>query len=112
MADSNFSGLAASDSLTVGAAGVGTPITQVRVYTVTINPASIAAATSAEQTQAVTGITTADKCILIKPTLTAGVGIVNVRASAADQIAITWMNATAGAVDPPSESYTLLAFRS
>ena len=112
MADTNFSGVAASDSLTVGAAGVATPITQIRVYTPSINPASIAAATSVEQTAAVPGLTTADKVVVIKPTATAGVGIVNARVSAADTLALTWMNATAGAVDPPAETYTVLAFRS
>ena len=90
----------------------GTEITQIRVYSATINPASIAAATSAEQTFTVTGLTTADKVFVIKPSATAGVGIVNARVSAADTLAITFMNATAGAVDPGSESYTVVAIRS
>lgn len=90
----------------------GTALTQARVYTPTINPASIATATSVEQTFTVTGLTTADKVVVIKPTCTTGVGIVNARVSAADTLALTFMNATAGAVDPASEVYTVLAFRS
>lgn len=102
--------IAATTSLTVGAAG--TAVTQIRVYTPTIDPASIAAATTAEQTFTVTGLTTADKVFVSKPTLTAGVGIVNARVSAADTLAITFVNATAGALDPASEVYAVVAIRS
>lgn len=108
MADTNFSGVA-GDSLTVGA---GTPITKIAVYTPTINPASVGAATSAEQTFSVPGLTVADKVVVIKPTVTAGLGIGNARASATDTLAITFINATAGAIDAASETYTVLAFRS
>lgn len=103
MPDTNFTSVAIGDG--------GSSITKVVAYTPTINPASIAAATSVEQTFTVTGLTTADKPVVIKPTATAGVGIVNARVSAADTLALTFMNATAGAVDPPSEVYTVLAFR-
>lgn len=99
-------------SVKVGSASAATAITNIAVYTATINPASVAAATSAEQTFTVTGLTTSDKVFVIKPTATAGVGIVNARVSAADTLAITFMNATAGAVDPASESYTIVAIRS
>lgn len=100
-----------TDSLKVGATN-GTAITQIRVYSATIDPASVAAATSAEQTFTVTGLTTADKVLVSKPTATAGLGIVNARVSAADTLALTFMNATAGAIDAASESYTIVAFRS
>lgn len=98
------------DSALIGSAG--TAITQIRVYSATIDPASVAAATSAEQTFTVTGLTTGDKVLVSKPTATAGLGIVNARVSAADTLALTFMNATAGAIDAASESYTILAFRS
>lgn len=99
-------------TLKVGAPLTSTPVTQIRVYTATIDPASVAAATSAEQTFTVTGLATTDKVIVSKPTATAGVGIVNARVSAANTLALTFMNATAGAIDPASESYTIMAFRS
>lgn len=89
----------------------GTAFSLATVYTTTINPASIAAATSAEQTFTVTGLAVGDIPVVIKPSATAGVGIVNARVSAANTLAITFMNATAGAVDPASESYTVLVFR-
>ena len=81
------------------------------VITFVYDPASIAAATTAEQTVTVPGVRLGDYLGVIKPTLTAGVGIGNVRVSAADTVAITWVNATAGAVDPPSETYQALVFR-
>lgn len=104
--------MAATHFSSLGIGSGGTELTLIKVYTPTINPASIAAATSAEQTFTVTGLTTADKVVVIKPSVTAGVGIVNARVSAADTLAITFMNATAGALDPASEVYTVLAFRS
>lgn len=104
MAGTHFSGLAVGSS--------GTELSQIRVFTSSINPAAVAAATSAEQTFTVTGLTTSDKVFVIKPTATAGVGIVNARVSATDTLAITFMNATAGSVDPAQETYTIVAFRS
>lgn len=97
-------------SLTLGASG--TAITQMRVYTPTIDPASVAANTTAEQTFTVSGLTTADKVIVNKPTSTAGLGIVNVRVSAADTLAITFGNFTGIAIDPASEVYSVIAIRS
>jgi hydrogenase maturation factor len=81
------------------------------VVTFTFDPASVAAATSAEQTVTVSGLKTGDVVALTKPTATAGVGIVNVRVSAANTLAVTFMNATASSVDPASETYTLFWFR-
>lgn len=81
------------------------------VAKVTFDPASIAAATTAEQTVTVPGVKTTDAVFVSKPTLTAGVGIAGARVSAADTVAITFINATAGALDPGSESYTFVWFR-
>ncbi len=103
--------MAATHHSALGIGSGGTDFSLVKVYTATINPASIAAATSAEQTFPVTGLAVNDVPVVIKPTATAGVGIVNARVSATDTLAITFMNATAGALDPASESYTILAFR-
>jgi hypothetical protein len=100
MADSNFSGVNASDNMTVGAAG--TPITQMRVYSPSLTPASVATIVVAEQTFTVTGLTTADKVIV-----NAGA-----RVSAADTLAIRFVNPTAGSLTPTAGVYTVLAFRS
>lgn len=83
----------------------------ISVISATIDPASVAAATSAEQTFTVTGLKVGDQVAVSKPTATAGLGIVNARVSAADTLAITFMNATAGAIDAGSETYTILVVR-
>lgn len=98
------------DSMIVGSSG--TEMTQIRVYSQALDVASVAAATSAEQTFTVTGLTTADKVIVNGPAQTAGLGIVNARVSAANTLALTFMNATAGALDPASATYTIVALRS
>jgi hypothetical protein len=87
-----------------------TKISTIKYYTPTIDPASVAAATSAEQTFTVTGLAVGDVILTVnKPTATAGVGIVNARVSAANTLALTFMNATAGALDPASEVYHVVA---
>ena len=81
------------------------------VITFVYDPASVAAATTAEQTVTVPGVLLGDYIEVTKPTLSAGVGIANARVSAANTVAITWVNATAAAVDPPSETYQAWVFR-
>jgi len=83
----------------------------IRHYTVTINPASVAANTTAEQTFTVLGIRSNDFILVNKPSLTAGVGIAGSRATAKDTVGITFVNATAGAIDPGSEDYSIIAIR-
>lgn len=96
--------------LKIGASG--TTITQTRVYSQSLDVASVAANTTAEQTFTVTGLSTADKVFVNKPSVNAGLGIVNARVSAADTLALTFVNATAGAIDPAAETYTIFAVRS
>lgn len=81
-------------------------------FDLTINPAIVAANTTAEQTFTVTGLSINDiPLTLIKPTTTAGLGIVGIRVSAANTLAITFINATALGIDPPSETYKLVVIR-
>jgi hypothetical protein len=75
------------------------------VYSVTFNPASVAANTTSEQTVTVTGVSTGDIVHVIKPSHDTGLGIVNCRVSAIDTVAITFMNTTGSAIDPSSEDY-------
>lgn len=82
------------------------------VVTFTYDPASIAAATTAEQTVTIPGLRVGDYVAdITKPSLTAGVGIVNCRVSAANTLSVTWVNATAAPVDPPSEVYSAYIVR-
>lgn len=76
----------------------------------TLDPASVAADTTAEQTFTVKGLTTDMFVSVNKPSATAGVGIVGARVSAADTLAITFANVTGLAVDPASEDYLVYWF--
>lgn len=90
---------------------VGQAIKGISVYTVSINPASVATITTAEQTFTVNGLQVGDIPVVVKPSLTAGLGIANARVSAANTLAITFVNPTAAAIDAAAENYTILAFR-
>lgn len=81
------------------------------VATVTIDPASVAINTTAEQTFTVPGLKTGDYVYVNKPSATAGLGICGARVSAANTLAITFNNNTAGAIDAGSESYTVFWVR-
>jgi hypothetical protein len=78
---------------------------------VTIDPASVATITTAEQTFTVTGLKVGDFVFVNKPTNTTGVGICNARVSAADTLALSFVNPTAGGVDAASETYLIFWVR-
>ena len=81
-------------------------------FTLTLSPASVANATSAEQTFAMTGLLTTDYVAVNKPSAQAGLGIVGTRVSAAGVLAITYMNATAATITPTaSEVYVVAVLR-
>jgi len=87
---------------------------KIGVFSITLSPASVANATSAEQTFAATGIglLTTDLVNVSKPTAQAGLGIVNARVSAADTLALTFMNCTAATITPTaSEVYQVEVVR-
>ena len=86
-------------------------IARMFAITVTFNPAAVATATTTEQTTTVLGLKVGDFVITQKPTNTAGVGVVNARVSAADTLALTFVNPTAGSVDAASESWSFLVIR-
>lgn len=75
---------------------------------VTLSPAAVANATSAEQTFTVTGLLLGDHITVNKPTAQAGIGIVGSRCSANDVLAITFMNATAATVTPTASEVYLV----
>lgn len=86
--------------------------TQIKVYTQTITPASVAANLCAEQTFTVTGLTTSDK-IAYNPAATGNATSAGqVRVSAADTLAVTYCNPTAGALTPGAGTAEIVAIRS
>ena len=70
----------------------------------------VAANTTAEQTFTVPGLRTKHVVVVNKPAADAGLGIVNARVSAADTLAITFVNATGTPIDPAAETYKIIAF--
>jgi len=82
------------------------------VVTATLTPVEVAANTSAEQTFTVTGLAVGDHVIVNKPTAQAGLGIVGARVSAANTLALTFMNATGTPITPTAaQAYLVLVSR-
>jgi hypothetical protein len=78
----------------------------------TINPASVAAVTTAEQTFTVNGLRASDIAISASMlTASAGLGIAGVRVSAENTLALTFVNPTAGAIDAASGLFNVLIAR-
>src|SRR5574340_192103 len=80
----------------------------------TLTPAQVAANTTAEQTFTLAGAQVANDIIISinKPTSQAGLGIVNYRVSANNQIAITFSNNTAAPITPTAgEVYKVVIAR-
>jgi len=66
----------------------------------TLTPAIVNANTTSEQTFALPGLLTIDSITVNKPSHQAGLGIVNCRASAANTVAIEFMNNTGAGITP------------
>jgi hypothetical protein len=112
---SNYIGVATDDvalnSLTFKAVP-NDVITSIYHLSVTISPAQVAANTTAEQTFTLAGVQVGDVVYVSKPTTQAGLGIVNVRVSAANTLAITFSNNTGSAITPTaSEAYQVGGIR-
>jgi hypothetical protein len=78
---------------------------------VTADVTSRTLSTSSEFDFTVPGVKLGDIVIVSKPSLSAGLVVGSARAKAADTVAVTFGNCTAGGVDPASETYTFLVFR-
>jgi hypothetical protein len=73
-----------------------------------LTPAVVAPNTTAEQTFTVAGLQVGDFVNVTKPTVQAGLGIVNSRVSAANTLAIGFVNATSATITPTAgEIYTV-----
>lgn len=88
------------------------PFDRLCISTLSLAPGSIGANTSAEKTFTLNGVQVGDLIIeLIKPTLTAGIGIGGQRVSAANTIAVTFSNSTGSPITPATETYTIVTLR-
>lgn len=106
-------GVTGASTLTGGVTvGTGNALTKIAKYTAVLSPAEVGASTCAEELFTVTGITANDIVFVNKPTAQAGLGVAGVRASAADQVGITFCNATAAPITPTAtQTYLFGAIR-
>lgn len=74
---------------------------------VSLTPASVAAASAVEQTFTVQGVQMGDFIDVTPPGITAGVAPMCARVSAQNQIAVTFVNPTAGALTPLAGVYQI-----
>lgn len=76
----------------------------------TLTPASVASATVANQTFAVTGLTTDMLLTVVGPSPGNAVGAISFRVSASDTLQVTYCNPTAGALTPTAGTHYVIAF--
>jgi hypothetical protein len=87
------------------------PAAPLITYAQTVTPVSVAANTTAEQALTVTGIVASSMVWVNKPSFTPGLGIVGVRVSGTNSVAVNYCNNTATAITPPSETYLFANFQ-
>jgi trimeric autotransporter adhesin len=82
------------------------------VLTLRLDPPSLAVGSVGESTYTVPGLRTGD-FVFINPSasLAGGLGIIAARVSASDTLALRFSNDTAGAINPPEQTFTLLVVR-
>jgi hypothetical protein len=86
-------------------------VTSFGVAAVALSPAEVAANTSAEQTFTLPGLRAGDVIVGVsKPTTQAGLGIVGWRVSAANTVAITFVNATGSPITPTASQTYLITW--
>ena len=82
------------------------------VISIPLTPASVAAATTAEQLFTVVGLIAGDFVSVNKPSAQAGLGIAGIRVAGANSVGITFVNPTAGAIVPTAgETYLIRYIR-
>lgn len=94
------------------AVGGGTNLTNIKVYSQSLTPSSVNAATCSEQSFTVTGVTTSDKIIFNPPTQSTAAFPAYAYVSATNTVKIGFINPTAGALTPSSGTYLFIAIRS
>lgn len=86
------------------------PINDILTFSQSLTPAATATITAAEQTFTVTGLTTSMNVLAVRPpsAQTAGLGLSGARVSAADTLALTFTNPTAGSLTAVAGAYTVV----
>lgn len=81
------------------------------VYNTSLAPVSVAANTTAEQTFTVAGLVAGSMVWVNKPSAQLGLGIVGVRVSALNTLAITYGNSSSAVITPATETYVIGNFQ-
>jgi hypothetical protein len=81
------------------------------VISASLTPSSVATITAAEQTFTVTGLLTGDIVHVSPPSITAGVTLATARVSAANTLALTFVNPTAGSLTPAAGTHVISVVR-
>lgn len=81
------------------------------LFSVTLTPASVAAATIAKQTFTVPGLKLTDTALPLSNPAANSVGITAAEISAVDTLRLTFVNPTAGALVPTTGAYSFLLIR-
>ncbi|CAJ0899700.1 MULTISPECIES: hypothetical protein [Ralstonia] len=84
-----------------------TPVSTLFIIRQVLTPTAVGANTSVEQTFTVPGLQVGDSIDINKASHQAGLSIGNVRVSAANTLAIQYVNTTAGSITPTSEQYII-----
>jgi hypothetical protein len=77
----------------------------------TLTPTSVSTITTSEQTFTVPGLKVGDHVVVNPPGITTGVVLAAARVSAADTLALQFVNPTAGSVTPLAGAHTILVTR-
>ena len=86
---------------------------KIGTFSISITPSAVSATTAPVQTFAATGIglLTTDAVVVTPPGTTAGVVQAAAYVSAADTLALQFVNPTAGSLTPPAGTYVVTVFR-
>jgi len=83
------------------------PLNPALIYNAALATSAVAGTTSTEVTTTVTGLLVSTSVAVTKPSNTPGLVVVGARVSAANTLAVTYMNLTTTSINVPSETYTI-----
>lgn len=95
----------------VGIGAAGTLLVEVKKYSPSLTPASVAANSVVEQSFACTGLVPGDHCSVSGPAPVAGTACIGARCGVADNVILTFVNTTAGALTPSAGFYRITQIR-
>lgn len=87
----------------------GAILRQLRSHVVALEPTAVPRGTTREQRFRVPGLASADMLFVNAPAQPNGIAVAHIRMAAPEEVAITFVNATANPLAPSSGTYTILA---